>query len=224
MKVTVFNGSPAGINSATNVIANAFLKGARSVGAETENIFLSDYHITQCQGCFACWFKTPGKCVVQDDMGKLLQKYNESDIVCFATPVYTWNMTALLKNFVDRLAPLKSPKMKEENGKFDLQDSKAKTQKFVIISNCGFPSENNFDVLRAAVACCNPSLEIYRNCGKLLKSKDPKIVETVSQWLNVVEQAGLEMTVQGEISEMTAKDLNMPLMSIMDYVNYIQMG
>lgn len=224
MKITVFNGSPAGLNSATNVIANAFLKGAMSAGAETENIFLSNYHITQCQGCFACWFKTPEKCVIQDDMAQLLQKYNESDIVCFATPVYTWNMTALLKNFVDRLVPLKCPRIKEENGNFDLQDTNAKSQKFVIISNCGFPGENNFDVLRAAVASCNPSLEIYRNCGKLLKSKKPEIVETVTQWLNVVEQAGKEMIIQRKISEVTAKALNMPLMSIPDYVSYIQMG
>ncbi len=224
MKVTVFNGSPAGRNSATNVVASAFLNGALSVGAETENIFLSEYHITQCQGCFACWFKTPGKCVLQDDMAQLLRKYNESDIVCFATPVYTWNMTASLKNFVDRLAPLKSPKIKEQNGNFDLQDAKVKNQKFVVISNCGFPGKNNFDVLRAAVACCDPSLEIYRNCGKLLKCKKPKVAETVAKWLNVVEQAGRELTTQGEISDITAKDLNMPLMSVSDYVAYIQMG
>ena len=47
MKVTVFNGSPAGCNSATNVIAGAFLKGAISAGAEAEDIFLSEYHITR---------------------------------------------------------------------------------------------------------------------------------------------------------------------------------
>ena len=104
---------------------------------------------------------------MQDDMAQLLQKYRESDLVV----LYTWNMTAQLKNFADRLAPLKSPGIKEENGNFDLQDARAKTQTFAVISNCGFPGENNFDVLRAAVVSCNPSLEIYRSCGRLLKSK-----------------------------------------------------
>lgn len=70
------------------------------------------------------------------------------------------SLPALLKNFVDRLAPLKSPKVREKNGMFNLQDAEVRHQKFVVISNCGFPGENNFDVLRAAVACCNPSLEI----------------------------------------------------------------
>ena len=223
MKAVVFNGSPAGANSATHVIASAFLKGAEAAGAETENFFLKDYQIGQCQGCFSCWFKTPGKCVLGDDMERLLRSYCEAGIVCFATPVYTWNMTALLKNFVDRLAPLKSPKITESGGNFDLQNAKPKTQRFVVLSNCGFPGEHNFDVMRAVFACCNPSLEIYRSCGKLLKSSKPEIAEKVGQWLKSVERAGEEMVLQGKVSEDTERALGMPIMSVQEYVEYLGM-
>ena len=223
MKVTVFNGSPVGANSATSVIANAFLKGAASAGAETETFFLKDYQVAHCQGCFSCWFQTPGQCILQDDMELLLKSYKEADIVCFGTPIYTWNMTAMLKNFVDRLAPLKSPKVIKKQDKFDLQNAEVKAQKFVVISNCGFPGENNFDVLRASVAACNPSLEIYRNCGKLLKSNDPKIMKTVGQWLASVEQAGKEMARQREVSAETAETLKKPLMATQDYITWLGM-
>ena len=223
MKIIIFNGSPAGANSNTNVIAEAFLSGAKRADADTENVFLIDKNIGHCKGCFACWFKTPGKCVMQDDMIELLDKYNAADVVCFASPVYTWNMTAALKNFVDRLAPMKSPLIVNSGETFDLVDSKPKTQQFVVISNCGFPGNNNFETMKVVFASCNPVLEIYRNCGKLLKSKDEKIKATVNKYLQVVEQAGYEMATQNYVSEEIKSKLEMQLMSIPDYVKYIGM-
>jgi multimeric flavodoxin WrbA len=223
MKFIVFNGSPAGANSSTNVIAEAFLSGAKRANADTENVFLIDKNIGHCKGCFTCWFKTPGKCVMQDDMTELLDKYNAADVVCFASPVYTWNMTAALKNFADRLAPLKSPLIVNSDENFDLADSKPKTQQFVVISNCGFPGNNNFETMKVVFASCNPVLEIYRNCGKLLKSKNEKIKATVNDYLQVVEQAGYEMATQNYVSEETKSELEMQLMPILDYVKYIGM-
>ncbi len=223
MKFIVFNGSPAGASSNTNVIAEAFLNGVKKAGSDTENVFLITKNIGHCKGCFTCWFKTPGKCVMQDDMTELLAKYNSADVVCFATPVYTWNMTAALKNFVDRLAPLKSPLIVNSDDNFDLADSKPKTQQFVVISNCGFPGNNNFETVKVVFASCNPVLEIYRNCGKLLKSKDEKIKATVNDYLKVVEQSGYELATQNYVSEDTKSKLEMQLMSISDYVKYIGM-
>ncbi len=223
MKFIVFNGSPAGTNSNTNVIAEAFLEGAKDAGAEVENVYLIDKNIGHCKGCFACWFKTPGRCVMNDDMTELLDKYNNADVICFATPVYTWNMTAALKNFIDRLAPLKSPLLVQNNGNFDLADSEVKTQQFMVISNCGFPGDHNFDTIRLVFASCNPVLEIYRNCGKLLKSKVEEHQNIVALYLQAVRAAGYEMAANRSVSGATKEKLDMQLMSVQEYCKYIGM-
>ncbi len=69
---------------------------------------------------------------------ELISLYKNTDIVCFASPVYTWNMTALMKTFVDCLAPLKSPLLVENQGDFDLKDTEKKSTKFIVIANAGF--------------------------------------------------------------------------------------
>ena len=41
-----------------------------TVSLKTENemyIDLSALKISNCVGCFGCWTKTPGKCVIRDD-------------------------------------------------------------------------------------------------------------------------------------------------------------
>ena len=84
MKFTAFNGSPVGEKSAAGRMLGVFLAGAARAGAETELYHLGDYSI--------------GQCVQHDDMEKLLRAYQSADVVCLGSPVYSWNMTALLKN------------------------------------------------------------------------------------------------------------------------------
>ena len=223
MKITVFNGSPQASKSSTNIIVEAFLEGARRGGAETENIFLIEKNIKHCMGCFSCWFKQPGICIHKDEMNELLKKYQESDLVCFATPVYTWNMTASMKNFVDRLVPLKSPLLVNKNGNFDLKDSQAKTQQFMVISNSGFPGSQNFEIMKEVFKPCHPVLEIYRNSGKLLKSKDLKYQKIVSEYLEVVQQVGYEWVTKRNLSEETKLNLNKDLVTIEEYVKFLGM-
>lgn len=221
MKITVFNGSPRGANSNTHVIASALLEGAKKAGAEVENIFLSEKMINHCVGCFICWHKTPGKCIHKDDMDILLQTCLSSDIVCFATPVYLWNMTAYLKNFLDRLIPIKRPNVVEDNGNFDMANDQIKLPKVVIISNAGFPGDNNFETMKTVMKTMNPVLEVYRNCGMLLRSKDPNVMIMVNKYLEVVSTAGYELASNLLVSEEIKTNLNMELMPIEKYIQHI---
>ncbi|MCQ4726085.1 NAD(P)H-dependent oxidoreductase [Anaerotignum faecicola] len=95
------------------------------------------------------------------------RKSGADGVVCFATPVYTSSMTAAIKNFIDRLAPLKIPQIIRDKGSFDLIDIKNRKQKFVVISNHRFPGENNFRIMKTMFSPCSHVLEIYRNGGML---------------------------------------------------------
>ena len=223
MKITVFNGSPKGKNSNTHVMTSAFLQGAERAGAETETIFLIEKQIEHCKGCFCCWFQTPGKCIYQDDMAGLLKLYQMSDIVCYATPIYLWNMTACLKQFLDRTIPLKCPTVIQYTDRCDMADS-MKRPETIIFSNAGFPGENNFSILHESVKPANPILEIYRSCGMLLRSKKDEVQKKVTEYFAFVEQAGYEMVRDGKISKETKAGLEMELMPTQEYLSYIMKG
>lgn len=107
MKITAFLGSPrAGGN--TDILADQVLKGAADVGMVTETVPLRKLRIRPCTGCGKCW-QSNKPCVFNDDMSVLYETIGESDILLFATPVYWYAPTAIMKAFIDRLVPLNDP-------------------------------------------------------------------------------------------------------------------
>jgi NAD(P)H-dependent FMN reductase len=88
---------------------SAALEGAQRKGAVTSKIYLVDKHIEFCANCRKCTQeKDParrGTCVHNDDMDGILQEIDNADGVVFAAPVNFYNVTAIMRRFIERLLP-----------------------------------------------------------------------------------------------------------------------
>ena len=80
-----------------------FEQGARESGNNVETIFLGSKNIGYCTGCGVC--NNTHVCVQNDDMGEIIEKMVNADVVVLATPVYFYSMNGRMKNFIDRLVP-----------------------------------------------------------------------------------------------------------------------
>ncbi len=222
MKVTVFNGSPRGKRSNSHQIVEPLLEGAREAGAETEEVFLIEKDIKHCLGCFACWEKTPGKCAIKDDMEELIELFLESEYVGLATPVYGMLMTAVLKNFTDRLLPLAMPHIeKNEDGGFYHEGRVRHMPRQFFIANAGFPGEHNFDLLKPYIGMQSMVLEVYRNCGEALQPGEndpPELLEQIALFKAALKEAGRQMVEKGAVSKETVEKIHVALISDEDYM------
>jgi multimeric flavodoxin WrbA len=81
-----------------------FLDSVQSLGeVESEIVVLSDYNLGTCRGCKACCDKGEELCPFNDDRNALIDKMMTSDGVVFASPTYSFQVSAIMKIFLDRL-------------------------------------------------------------------------------------------------------------------------
>jgi multimeric flavodoxin WrbA len=109
MKITILNGNP----DVNNAKFDTYLKNLSDLLESSKHtvtiLKLREKDIKYCTGCFGCWVKTPGECVVPDDTRDIRREYIHSDFVLFASPVIMGFTSALLKKAHDKLIPLIHP-------------------------------------------------------------------------------------------------------------------
>jgi multimeric flavodoxin WrbA len=101
-KVTAFVGS-ARRGHTYDAVAQ-FLGNLESTGdVESEIVRLSDYPLGVCRGCRVCFEKGEEHCPLKDDRDVLIKKMMASDGVVLASPNYSFQISGLMKVFLDRL-------------------------------------------------------------------------------------------------------------------------
>ena len=87
--------------SNSDMLADKFVEGAKAAGHEVEKISLVSKNIQFCKGCLGC--QKLGRCVINDDVNDIMTKVLQADVICWATPIYYYEMSGQMKTLIDRM-------------------------------------------------------------------------------------------------------------------------
>ena len=100
MKVLLINGSPRKGGN-TSIALEEMVKVFEKHGIETETIQIGGSDIRGCIACGHCY--KAGKCVFDDAVNEIAQKFEAADGLVIASPVYYASANGTLISLLDRL-------------------------------------------------------------------------------------------------------------------------
>lgn len=206
MKIFAVNGSPRKRKGNTERILKPFLEGARAAGADIDLVYLKEKEIKSCLGCNACWLKTPGRCIQQDDMPELLDLMRQCEVAVLASPIYVGGVTGLMKTFLDRMTPVSLPFIEVVNGYSTHSKREGSPFKgIVFVSNNGFHELYHFDDLVSHMRSLAKMMQaeflgaLLRPHGVLLEMLEKHLPDKVTAVYEAARQAGKQLVEQGRI-------------------------
>lgn len=230
MKILAINGSHRGRNGYTQVLIDKFFCGASKLNAECETIVLRDYKVNQCLGCRVCHKPEHYlKCVFdeKDDVRMIFDKMRDADVLVFATPIYIFNMTGLMKIFLDRITSTADSSIKTVSNSglfFHHIDKKLISKPFVLLTTQDNIEDETSKNVESYFRTFSKFLDapfvgyIKRKSGSLIgygkdleKEKQyPRIIKTNES----IEKAGFELVKYGKVKKSTETECNRMIIPI----------
>ena len=105
--ILVLTGSPRK-NGNSDLMADAFIKGANAQGHQITKFETARKTIGGCKACDKCWSQG-NACVFRDDFSELEPLVEKADILVLASPLYWFSMSAQIKAAIDRLYAYDAP-------------------------------------------------------------------------------------------------------------------
>ena len=76
MRILILDDNPDNHNSAFDEYVQQVGESLERTGHEVKRLTLRQMDVRSCTGCFSCWLKTPGECIITDDAGAICREYS----------------------------------------------------------------------------------------------------------------------------------------------------
>ncbi|WP_283124004.1 NAD(P)H-dependent oxidoreductase [Angelakisella massiliensis] len=150
---------------------------------EIRFIDLSTLKITNCVGCFGCWTKTPGKCVIRDDAVQVYPLIAQSDKVLYISRIKYGGYDTIMKTMLERAIPIQQAFIRIVDGETHHVQRKV-TPKSAVILVYGADSKEEQNLFRQLVArnARNMNFERFQVHFCTEDSLEAAVREEVKKW------------------------------------------
>ena len=240
MKILAINGSHRGDSGHTRFLLDLLGEGIHAAltpdpspfgrGGNYEIVSLAKHKINRCLACGKCHGQEHHlQCVYQekDDVAEILAKIAAADLVIYATPVYVFGISGLLKTFLDRMystSDVYQMRVTKSGLFFHHVDEHICSKPFVALVCCDNldpeTPRNAREYFRTFGRFMDaPQVgELVRNGGRLFgHGHDPKAAERfpkVAEVYAAYRQAGRELAESGRISAATQRRANQEVIPV----------
>lgn len=148
-------------------------------------IDLSSMKIANCVGCFGCWTKTPGKCVIRDDATKVYPYIAKSSSVIYVSHIKYGGYDSVMKTMIERAIPIQQAFIRIHQGETHHVQRNVATKDAIIIAYGNTDSEEH-EIFRQLVERNARNM----NFGKyeIVFVKEQEVEETVKNELKKWEK------------------------------------
>lgn len=230
MRILAINGSYRGDKGHTRFLIDKLFKGAAEHGAECEVVTLSNNKIKICKACNICQTESSYlKCVFdgKDDLRSIFNKMTCADIIVFATPVYIFGVSGLMKIFLDRIystSDINDLRVSKSGLLFHHINHSICSKPFVTLVCCDNLEDETPKNVLSYFKTYSKFMEapqvgmLIRNAGILTghgkdpekEKKFPKIYKVYDAYI----QAGRELVEHGKITGKTQKRANQEIIPV----------
>jgi multimeric flavodoxin WrbA len=141
----------------TDTLVDKVLEGAKSVGANTEKIYLNDLGIKPCQACAK--YPAPKFCWYNDGMAKIYNAIENADVLVIGSPAYYDSISAQLKLIIDRSKCL-TEMIKLPDGKVSFKSRVKKRKKGIFIWVADFSRNPEHALATIRLWCKDANVEL----------------------------------------------------------------
>lgn len=146
-------------------------------------IDLSGLKIANCVGCFGCWTKTPGKCVIRDDAVKVYPLIAESDAVIYVSRIKYGGYDTVMKTMLERAIPIQMAFIRLLDGETHHVQRAVALKKAVIIAY-GDTGEEEREVFRRLAERNAKNMSFKSWCIVFVNENETEsaVREAVKEW------------------------------------------